>query len=108
MDDTPVRGTLNTGATLAAAPDPHRPTLPHSGSVDDTPEGTLHPGATFAAAPDLDHSNPRVRRELTTWLNWLQHDVGFVGWRFDFARGYAAEFVKEYTEKTVGLGRALH
>lgn len=29
-------------------------------------------------------------------------DLGFTGWRFDFSRGYAARFTKEYVEATTG------
>jgi alpha-amylase len=39
------------------------------------------------AAPDLDHANPELRAGLTDWLTWLQQDVGFEGWRFDYSRG---------------------
>lgn len=66
-------------------------------------EGNSDTGDSFAAAPDLDHANARVREELTAWLKWLKDDVGFTGWRFDYAKGYAARFVKEYAENTVGL-----
>jgi glycosidase len=44
---------------------------------------------------DLDHHNPELRESLVDWLNWLAKDVGFVGWRFDFVRGYAPEYCKE-------------
>jgi alpha-amylase len=36
------------------------------------------------------------------WLNWLKTDLGFEGWRFDYVRGFAAEYVKEYIERTQG------
>ena len=66
-------------------------------------EGNADTGDTFAAAPDLDHANPRVREELTAWLIWLKNHVGFVGWRFDFAKGYGAQYAKEYAANSVGL-----
>jgi hypothetical protein len=30
---------------------------------------------------------PQLQAGLCDWLHWLQHDVGFEGWRFDYARG---------------------
>lgn len=60
------------------------------------------PGADYGAAPDLDHANPELREALKHWLAWLQEDIGFEAWRFDFVKGYAAEFVDEYVGATVG------
>lgn len=59
-------------------------------------------GDDYGAAPDLDHLNPDLRAALKDWLNWLKNDIGFEGWRLDFARGYGAEFAAEYINTTVG------
>ena len=67
-------------------------------------EGGSDTGEVFPPAPDLDHSNERVRRELTAWLTWLKDEIGFLGWRFDYVKGYGARFVREYAERSVGLG----
>ena len=39
-------------------------------------------------------------QDLKDWLTWLRHDVGYDGWRFDFAKGYRGERVREYVEAT--------
>lgn len=51
---------------------------------------------------DLDHTNDRLRSSLVDWMKWLQHDIGFEGWRFDFVKGYGAEFMQQYCGETVG------
>jgi hypothetical protein len=46
-----------------------------------------HAGDDYGPAPDLDHANPELREALKHWLQYLQDDIGFRGWRLDFARG---------------------
>ena len=55
-----------------------------------------------AVAPDLDHENPELRAALTDWLGWLRSELGFAGWRLDFARGFGAEHAARYVQDSVG------
>mmetsp|Transcript_66095 Transcript_66095/g.215010 ORF Transcript_66095/g.215010 Transcript_66095/m.215010 type:complete len:785 (+) Transcript_66095:111-2465(+) len=54
----------------------------------------------FDAAPNIDHANQKVQQSIAIWLRWLQLQVGFDGWRFDFVKGYSAEFVGLYCKKS--------
>lgn len=65
--------------------------------------GQHKPGAfdqKFDAAPDIDHANPKVQKSIAIWLRWLRLQVGFDAWRFDFVKGYAAEYVGLYCMKS--------
>ncbi|KAL8044186.1 hypothetical protein ABFX02_08G030400 [Erythranthe guttata] len=60
--------------------------------------GNPSTGDIFHAAPNIDHSQDFVRKDIKEWLNWLRNDIGFDGWRLDFARGFSGSYVKEYIE----------
>ncbi|KAA6426570.1 MAG: glycoside hydrolase family 13 [Trebouxia sp. A1-2] len=65
-------------------------------------EGSPDTGDDYGPAPDLDHTNDTLRSSIVDWMKWLQHDIGFEGWRFDFVKGYGAEFMQQYCGETVG------
>lgn len=65
--------------------------------------GHASTGLIFHAAPNIDHQQEFVRKDIKQWLHWLRDDIGFDGWRFDFAKGYGGQFVGEYIEDTMPL-----
>lgn len=66
--------------------------------------GRADSGEDYGPAPDLDHRNLELRAGLADWLRWLRSHVGFEGWRFDFAKGYAPEFAAWYVEESLRAG----
>ncbi|GBF99921.1 glycoside hydrolase [Raphidocelis subcapitata] len=57
-------------------------------------------GDDYPAAPNIDHTQERIRADITEWLRYLK-TVGFDGWRFDFVRGYGGQYIKQYIDATV-------
>jgi len=62
--------------------------------------GNRGTGEDYGPAPNIDHTNEKVRSDLKEWLQWMQYDVGYQGWRFDFVKGFAGEFCRDYIEST--------
>eukprot|EP00268_Persea_americana_P024149 TRINITY_DN23634_c0_g1_i1.p1 TRINITY_DN23634_c0_g1~~TRINITY_DN23634_c0_g1_i1.p1 ORF type:complete len:925 (-),score=187.89 TRINITY_DN23634_c0_g1_i1:415-3189(-) len=62
--------------------------------------GNKSSGDNFHAAPNIDHSQDFVRNDLKEWLCWLREEIGYDGWRLDFARGFWGGYVKDYIDAT--------
>jgi len=63
--------------------------------------GSHKTGEDYVAAPNIDHTNGKVRADLAAWLGFLRTSIGFDGWRFDFVKGYAGSYAREYIDATV-------
>ncbi|KAK1325384.1 putative alpha-amylase 2 [Acorus calamus] len=61
--------------------------------------GSQGTGDNFHGVPNIDHGQSFVQKDIIEWLNWLRKSVGFQDFRFDFAKGYAAKYVKKYVEE---------
>ncbi|CAM6110423.1 unnamed protein product [Calypogeia fissa] len=70
----------------------------HAVTCDSGGLGNPSTGAVFEGAPNIDHTQEFVRSDLKEWLKWTLSDIGFNSFRFDFAKGYSAHFVKEFLE----------
>ncbi|XP_066347137.1 probable alpha-amylase 2 isoform X2 [Miscanthus floridulus] len=66
-------------------------------------KGNKSTGDNFDGVPNIDHTQPFVRKDIIEWLIWLRKSIGFQDFRFDFTKGYAAKFVKEYIEESKPL-----
>ena len=61
-------------------------------------KGNPDTGATYPAYRDLDHTNPVVQQGIVDWMNDILKPAGFVGWRYDYVKGYSGEYVGQYNE----------
>ena len=61
-------------------------------------------GPSFADFPDLCTTDPYVRQELIKWGKWLQSELGFDGWRFDYVKGFNKSTVKAWMDEIGGSG----
>ncbi|OHD10461.1 MAG: hypothetical protein A2086_11780 [Spirochaetes bacterium GWD1_27_9] len=57
-------------------------------------------GGQYGAARDIDHSNATVKSSIKTWMNTRLRSVGFVGWRYDYVKGYPGWNVGDYNAAT--------
>ncbi len=54
----------------------------------------------YAAARDLDHTNVNVQKGIETWMNSVLKDAGFMGWRYDYVKGFHGKYVGQYNKNT--------
>ena len=63
-------------------------------------KGATDSGMAYAAYRDLDHTNPTVQQGIYSWMNSVLKRVGFVGWRYDYVKGFSGEYVGYYNAMT--------
>ena len=62
--------------------------------------GNADTGEGYSAARDIDHTNYDVQNGIVAWMNDVLKGVGFVGWRYDFVKGYNGYYVGKYNSET--------
>lgn len=55
-------------------------------------------GLGYADACDLDHTNVDVQQLCKAYCSYLIDELGYDGLCYDFAKGYAGEYAKQYSE----------
>ena len=58
--------------------------------------GAADTGDTYKAYRDLDHTNTTVQQGIVDWMNNVLKPAGFVGWRYDYVKGFAGKYVGQY------------
>mmetsp|Transcript_6183 Transcript_6183/g.14777 ORF Transcript_6183/g.14777 Transcript_6183/m.14777 type:complete len:876 (-) Transcript_6183:72-2699(-) len=59
-------------------------------------EGANSTGELLEYAPDIDHTNPKIQKDVKEWINWIFEEVGFCALRLDFVIGFSPSFQEQY------------
>ena len=63
-----------------------------------TPTGAKDTGEGWGGARDLDHTGSNVQKNVMAYEDFLLHDLGYAGFRYDFVKGFAPRFVGLYNK----------
>ena len=47
-------------------------------------------------ARDIDHHNPATQQKIVTYLSYLKDELGYIGFRYDYARGFEPKHFAYY------------
>ena len=60
------------------------------------PTGNYDCGGKGEWARDIDHHNPATRAKVVKYLDFLKNDLGYMGFRYDYAMGFEGVHYAEY------------
>lgn len=60
--------------------------------------GAADTGEGDGGCRDLDHTSTEVQNNIKTYLDFLQNEMGYSGFRYDMTKGYAPKYTKLYNE----------
>ena len=61
-----------------------------------TVKGASDTGEGYEASRDVDHTNTTVQQGIVDWMNDVLKLAGFVGWRYDYVKGFDGKYVGQY------------
>lgn len=69
--------------------------------------GAADTGDDFDGCRDLDHTGANVQQNVKTYLDYLQKELGYAGFRYDMVKGYNPQYVgiyNTYAKPTFSVG----
>ena len=64
------------------------------------PTGAPDTGDDYDSARDLDHTNVTTQQNVRTYMDFLQNELGYSGYRVDMTKGYTPNFTGKYNNWT--------
>ena len=75
-------------------------TDPAAGKWNGMAKGGNDTGENWGGARDLDHTSAYVQADVKAYMGWLKGDFGYDGWRYDFVKGFAPEYIEMYNHSS--------
>ena len=72
------------------------------------PTGAKDTGEPWGGARDLDHTSANVQKNVNAYLDFLLNDLGYEGFRYDFVKGYGANYVGQYNKTATPTPLVYH
>ena len=66
------------------------------GKATGTDDGGYNMQDNYASARDWAHADPRVQEMMKAYLKWMKDEIGFDGWRYDYAQGFKGKYIDMY------------
>ena len=66
------------------------------GKATGTDDGGYNMQDNYASARDWAHADPRVQEMMKAYLKWMKEEIGFDGWRYDYAQGFKGKYIDMY------------
>ena len=66
------------------------------GKATGTDDGGYNMQDNYASARDWAHADPRVQEMMKAYLKWMKDEMGFDGWRYDYAQGFKGKYIDMY------------
>lgn len=63
---------------------------------EQVPTGASDTGENWDGARDIDHTNEYVQNTIKAYLDFMKNEMGYIGWRYDFVKGFSPYYVGMY------------
>ena len=61
-----------------------------------TDDGGYNAQDNYSSARDWAHADTRVQTMMKAYLRWMKNEIGYDGWRYDYAQGFKGKYINMY------------
>ena len=67
-----------------------------NGAATGIDDGGYNAQDNYSSARDWAHADTRVQAMMKAYLRWMKNEIGFDGWRYDYAQGFKGRYIDMY------------